>query len=440
MKKNIANFQGAKVMHYTDITHFVKKIAPVQQTIIDKLLLFATMYMTGFNVYTFIPQMISILIMVIPWIMKRAYTWKYSYYSSQKITFKTSNTEYLYSEFESFSFDGIKMNINSEQDLFRMLESFTRLEHTSPPRIQSVYGGSVDLKHTVLQFKKALISVDISGERVSYETYAESDEYADTLINSKEKSADKNKIRLFTYDLGSNGHADRKETVIEPFSIFNDKLYTCYHDIIKALSSWKKNMTKYKKLGSSRISFVFHGKPGCGKTQLAHCICRYLGYKYIVQANIVGNKLLFDRKEKSVILFDDIDILFTYDRSSTEIKSELDLKRAELLDSFMKFLDSAECSESVIIFTTNYVDRFDKALFRKGRIDYTFHLDDLPVDNIEGFVQEWYELSPTDYIGSGLKPMLVPMSSSVLCNLIKQNIDDYKGFCVSYKESLIVKC
>jgi len=203
--------------------------------------------------------------------------------------------------------------------------------------------------------------------------------------------------------------------------------------LLNAIDNWKENIDLYKKLGNSKLGILLYGQPGCGKSSMAFAIAQHLGYKRISMATLnLAGIFEFPEEDKSVVVFDDIDVLFSSDREKGPAQNDFEQKKAETLDDLMKFLDSDRCPESVVIFTTNYPERFDKALFRHGRINLRLELKPLPVENIISFTKKWYKI---DSFPSSIEKIIHPMPFAHLSNIIRQNIGNFDSFCQELEET-----
>lgn len=152
-------------------------------------------------------------------------------------------------------------------------------------------------------------------------------------------------------------------------------------------------------------------------------IATLAGYDNISELYIHENKISRITTGKSVLIFDDVDILCSYDRNNDSgINTDEQRAQREIFDSMLKFLDSEEINDCIVVFTTNNPQNFDQALFRPGRIDHHITFDVLPFQNIQNFVQQWYHVENV----SGMNKRNV--TSAELIGLVKHNIDNYFKF------------
>jgi chaperone BCS1 len=136
---------------------------------------------------------------------------------------------------------------------------------------------------------------------------------------------------------------------------------------------------EYKRTGRPyRRGYLFYGQPGTGKTTTAVVLASHfkLPIYYLQLGSIASDQILASllRKvpKRSIILIEDIDVA----QNNRESDSS-DYHGRVTLSGLLNSLDGVAAYEgSIIICTTNYVDKLDPALKRPGRLDmhieYTF--------------------------------------------------------------------
>ncbi|KAG5527392.1 hypothetical protein RHGRI_028317 [Rhododendron griersonianum] len=169
--------------------------------------------------------------------------------------------------------------------------------------------------------------------------------------------------------------------------------------IMNDLITFTKSKDYYKKIGKAwKRGYLLFGPPGTGKSTMIAAMANLLEYDVYdleltaVKDNTELRKLLIDTSNKSIIVIEDIDcsLDLTGQRKKKEEKdgegdgkdpvskkkNEDDEKSKEsskvTLSGLLNFIDglwSACGGERIIVFTTNYVEKLDPALIRRGRMD-----------------------------------------------------------------------
>ncbi|XP_014502869.1 AAA-ATPase ASD, mitochondrial [Vigna radiata var. radiata] len=172
-------------------------------------------------------------------------------------------------------------------------------------------------------------------------------------------------------------------------------------EIVKDLERFKTGEKYYAKVGKAwKRGYLLYGPPGTGKSSMIAAMANYMNYDVYdleltaVKENTELRKLLIETSSKSIIVIEDIDcsLDLTGQRRKKKKKKEKDeddeekqknnpVKIAEeeekkeskvTLSGLLNFIDgiwSACGGERIIVFTTNFVEKLDPALVRRGRMD-----------------------------------------------------------------------
>ncbi|KAL2335567.1 hypothetical protein Fmac_016780 [Flemingia macrophylla] len=165
--------------------------------------------------------------------------------------------------------------------------------------------------------------------------------------------------------------------------------------IIEDLITFSKAGQFYARIGRAwKRGYLLYGPPGTGKSTMIAAMANLLGYDLYdleltaVKDNTELRKLLIETSSKSIIVIEDIDcsLDLTGQRSKKKEEEQKQDQRQKqqgvqerevrsnqvTLSGLLNFIDglwSACGGERLIVFTTNYVEKLDPALVRKGRMD-----------------------------------------------------------------------
>jgi AAA+ superfamily predicted ATPase len=212
--------------------------------------------------------------------------------------------------------------------------------------------------------------------------------------------------------------------------------------IINLIENFKAvNQGTKKCIGSYNLGFMFHGKPGCGKTMFIKCIANYLKRNiFVVDMRTIKTmeqlESIFTTKtvSENIFVFDEFDcvsdvisqrdseyeekdnetggklkglkmtltqLLSIQNKDDTVIKAIEDTKKniKDLenglnLDGILTLLDGVyEMRGRVIVASTNFINRIDKALLRPGRFDMVLELTEMEDWEVKDLVKMCLELS-----------------------------------------------
>lgn len=145
-------------------------------------------------------------------------------------------------------------------------------------------------------------------------------------------------------------------------------------DILSDATWFFDNKNKYRELGvSHRRGYLFHGKPGTGKTSTILVIATELQLDiYVVPYEIDGDrlkKLIAEIPPRALVIFEDIDrIVCDGDK----------YQRSFDLASLLNAIDGVSDSDArLMIMTTNHKEKLDEALIRPGRCDKHYEFNDI---------------------------------------------------------------
>lgn len=155
--------------------------------------------------------------------------------------------------------------------------------------------------------------------------------------------------------------------------------------ITKHLDDWLLNEDVYKSRGLTfKTGILLYGVAGTGKSSLASAIATYLNCGLIsIDAASFGDLNISEVVEsinadncRYVVLIDEIDTIF-----ATRDDEAISEKQKAKISKLLALLDSQQSPNNVIfVATTNYINRLDKAVIRKGRFDMSVELGNISKD------------------------------------------------------------
>jgi len=155
--------------------------------------------------------------------------------------------------------------------------------------------------------------------------------------------------------------------------ILKDRLQ---YQVLDDIKEFFKKENWYNKMGIPyRRGYLLHGCPGTGKTSLVKALAGELGipiYILNISKEMKEDKfqsLISDVPQKSIIVIEDIDCLFTK-------KGEMDKKYNITFKTILNAIDGLISPYGTLLFlTTNHKLKLDEALIRPGRIDKKYKID-----------------------------------------------------------------
>jgi len=168
----------------------------------------------------------------------------------------------------------------------------------------------------------------------------------------------------------------------------------------KAWEEWQKkepinieDFDVYKNIGNNYLSnsnyysMLLFGPPGTGKSTVAEKIAETKGWHLVtitpsnfitsgadqVETKVKNIFNVLEEQKNIVVLFDEIDRLIL-DRDSKYYSSQSDLFQFMTPSMLVKLKELRRKEKIIFIIATNYEERIDKAIKRKGRIDKSYLL------------------------------------------------------------------
>ncbi|XP_057738118.1 AAA-ATPase At3g28580-like [Arachis stenosperma] len=238
-------------------------------------------------------------------------------------------------------------------------------------------------------------------------------------------------------------------------------------EMVKDLVKFKKGKEYYKKVGKAwKRGYLLYGPPGTGKSTMVAAMANFMNYDVYdleltaVKDNSELRKLLINTASKSIIVIEDIDcsLDLTGQRKNKKKNGKSDareegkgtVKRSDgeedekgskvTLSGLLNIIDgiwSACGGEKIMIFTTNFVEKLDPALIRRGRMDKHIELSycryeafkilaknylDLEYHNLFPTIEKLLEMTnmtPADVAENLMPKSLDEGVDTCLCNLVQ---------------------
>lgn len=171
-------------------------------------------------------------------------------------------------------------------------------------------------------------------------------------------------------------------------------------DILEDLVTFSTSKDFYARIGKAwKRGYLLYGPPGTGKSTMIAAMANFLHYDVYdleltaVKDNTDLRKLLIETTSKSIIVIEDIDCSLDLTGQRKKKGEKLPLEDDDVdklnkdvprkdsyedttsrvtLSGLLNFIDglwSACGGERIIVFTTNYAEKLDPALIRRGRMD-----------------------------------------------------------------------
>jgi len=234
--------------------------------------------------------------------------------------------------------------------------------------------------------------------------------------------------------------------------------------IKKDLLKFTKGKDYYRKVGKPwKRGYLLFGPPGTGKSTMISAMANFLEYDVYdlelttVKDNSELKKLMLDTKGKSIVVIEDIDCSLDLtgqrkkkkeedeDEEEEEKKKEAEklLKRERgereskvTLSGLLNAIDglwSACSGEKIIVFTTNYLDKLDPALIRRGRMDNHIEMSYCRFEAFKVLAKNYLEIESHDLFGE-IKRLVEETDMSpadVAENLMPKSEEDDANICLT---------
>ena len=287
-----------------------------------------------------------------------------------------------------------------------------------------------------------------------------------------------NKPCYFMYDKKEDGMLRFDEYPLDNDRNFDNIFFDQKEDVKDRLDFFINNREWYQKKGIPyTLGLMFSGKPGCGKTSTIKAIAKYTK-RHIIDIpltkidncrdlmNIFYGEEINEKKipmNKRIYLFEDIDSILDVLKEREQKDKDKDLKGSSPLEEqntfllkalvdtnktttkvldkigsndklnlgfFLNLIDGVlETPGRILIISTNYPDKLDRALVRPGRIDMKVHMEKCSHQMIRDIIKHYYEQN--NYVEDSIVHSLymkdiTPAELYQIC-FKYQNYEDYRN-------------
>jgi len=274
-------------------------------------------------------------------------------------------------------------------------------------------------KSTIEYYNLTLISHTLTFNQLKKQVEQWSKEYDNYL-----KEFNDGNMYYFSYNEHKSDDKEDKSKYDEHTFVSNKTFDNVFFDdkklLMNRLDYFLNNSDEYKRLGIPyTFGLLFHGEPGCGKTSTIKAIANYTK-RHVIEIslskikkcselkNIFLNEMINEKyipNNKKIIVFEDIDCMgdllnrdnkvtshipspppnpyskFSKKYSMFDKDDEHKYKNSKYCDTddltlsyVLNLIDGIlEQHSRILIISTNYPEKLDKALLRPGRVDTKIH-------------------------------------------------------------------
>jgi hypothetical protein len=194
---------------------------------------------------------------------------------------------------------------------------------------------------------------------------------------------------LYRYDTNYNcwinsGEIKKRD---ESTVILNSGVKNFLFDDITSFNNFEHEFIKFGH--PYKRNYLFHGKPGTGKTTLISVIAHKFGrnvYIFSFDPKLTDSSFHsaisnISKAKPAILLLEDVDCIFCERQSSTNTSSVSFSAVLNVLDGISRI------NGLITVITTNHIEKLDKALIRPGRADIMIKFDTISEQQIKDLLK-----------------------------------------------------
>ena len=227
---------------------------------------------------------------------------------------------------------------------------------------------------------------------ISFRTLGRSTKFLDKLFKyGKETLNDSEKIKMF---ISSEKGFEESMQVRE--SLNSIVIPDAIDDNIIEINRFLDSEEWYKEHGIPHtLGIILHGKPGVGKTKFIRVLANIINYKtYII--NNFSTLAKIPKDEQVLVIIEEVDTLIGDRDALNDNENSLDgalmnsIKSSTIGKALTELDGVVQPLSRVVIMTTNYPEKIDKALMRPGRLDMVIELTYVAIEDFNKFLKLYY--------------------------------------------------
>jgi len=212
-------------------------------------------------------------------------------------------------------------------------------------------------------------------EMFTLRTFQGQDYVRDLMFEAQEAtvSPDEKTVGIYSHNYGNWSKIDGRMPRSEESVVLDEGMMK---EILFRTEEFFTSRKWYQRLGIPyRMGFLFHGRPGNGKTSTAVALASKFDRDiYIARVDCLTDghfrQLIASVPPHSILIIEDVDCFFQDRESNSGVPFS---EPVLTFSGFLNALDGVTSSEGrLLIMTTNHINRLDEALIRPGRADHHF--------------------------------------------------------------------